>query len=299
MTLFLTPSEIIQNKVASCQDNLTFLTAFLTSDFIDQLEKIVPANLTKTLLIRGRKEDFVNGSTNVSSVEKAMDLGWEVFVNENSHAKLYCFDWKEASIGSSNLTNKGFNLNGSGNIELNSLIELTSKDVALINSLINDSHKLTRNDLSVIKSVVENTAPGTEETFEPWSFITSKPVTILFPDDLLDKFSLPVSEYNAQVLTAGRYYPTDDEIEGLFLKSNEYKWLYNLLSNKNSRSATFGYVSQELHNSLVSNSRVYRKDIKTYLNHLEGWLKEFETDIKVSKSGHTTLFELKNEGERQ
>lgn len=292
MTLFISPIKKVIDLLKSCEENITFISAFLTSDFLEFLQDYIPKNVKKTLLIRGNKIDFENGSSSFSSVEKAIALGWKVYINPTLHAKLYCFDWKQAIVGSSNLTSRGFSWNGVGNIELNSTISLTENDKKMLMRLINTSHLITPNDLDLMKNTLECNKNHSNNSSLNWPFEIN---TSLFPDEMLEQFSIPLSDHNYELLRKSGYIPSVNNLKDAFIHSKEYQWLYHLLDKTDTQSATFGYLSKKLHDSIISEDRIYRKIIKEYLSNLVSWLENLDTEIAIEWKNHTSLFVLKND----
>lgn len=290
VTLYLSPLEEINNLLRSCEENITFISAFLTSDFLEFMQDHIPKNVEKTLLIRGNKIDFENGSSSFSSVEKAISLGWKVYINSDLHAKLYCFDWKQAVIGSSNLTSRGFSWNGLGNIELNATISLTENDKKILMKLIDASHLITPNDLYLMKNALKSNENYSTNSDSEWPFERE---LSLSTDEMLDKFSLPLSVHNYELLKQNGYVSSINNLKDSLMRSKEYQWLYHLLEKTDTRSATFGYISHKLHDSIVSDNRIYRKTIKEYVSHLISWLENLDTEISIEFLDHTSLFILK------
>lgn len=292
MTIFNSPVKNMNKMIEGARENVILISAFLTADIVDTLPSLANKDLNKILLIRGNQEDFLNGSSSLSCLEEALSLGWKIYINEYLHAKLYCVDWKEAIIGSSNFTNRGLSTSGIGNIELNSVISITENDKNLITQLLEDSFRISFNELNLMKEKLNDSKSDHFQATGRWDFEKQRPVKVLFPDDIFEEFSNPLSEYNENLLTKTGYISSDGSLKDAFTQSNEYRWLLNVLKSTSSGTSTFGYISSKLHDSMISNSRIYRKDIKKYLSDLVSWLNNVSTDIVVDRNGHTDRFRL-------
>ncbi len=145
-----------------------------------------------------------------------------------------------------------------------------------------------------MKNALESHKNYSNSSDTGWPFEINSPLSLSL-NEMLDKFSFPLSDHNYELLKQNGYISSVNNLKDSFIRSKEYQWLYHLLEKTDTRSATFGYISKELHNSMVSDSRIYRKTIKECLSNLVSWLKNLDTEISIEWQDHTSLFVLHKE----
>ena len=283
----------INSLVSNANDSLLVFTAYCKiSPFleINKNERIS----RKILIIRGRKSDFISGASDIEILQLALSSGWSVYINKNLHAKMYCIDEKKALIGSANLTNGGVK----GNLELMTEVEIGENDIKKIRSIIKSSTKIDQDNLDKMISFLSDIRDQRIKEHvieEDWDFERTNEIHYLFPEELLLPCSInSLSSINAKVLGVSKE-SSDKIVFNAFIECNEYKWLIHILRNSKDRKASFGELSMLLHNSIISNDRVYRGDVKKYLSNLQGWIEKYSDrqNVYFEKLDHTTLFILR------
>ena len=88
---------------------------------------------------------------------------------------------------------------------------------------------------------------------------------------------------------------TGDEValKEAFRWSNAYLWLLNILKENNG-CLYFGPITEKLHNSLVSDPKPYRKDVKQLLSNLLTMIEELDMDeIVIDKPNYSQRVRLR------
>lgn len=295
MLTTLTKTCLIENIKKTNNDLIIFSAFVKYKMFKDICDEMNDSCKSKTLLLRGTKKDFVTGASDIDLIKYALDEGWDVYIDPTIHAKLYCFDKRTAIIGSANLTNNGMNDIG-GNLEIVSLVDLDADDLIKIADIIQNSCKLNMELFNKMKETIESIFDSSAESIDAskWDFIEEKPVTSLFELELLDSFGNLYSQRNIDILKLEKDNYSLEDISRFFQKSNEFKWLLNQFSICNTNQLSFGKLSELLHNSIIANSRIYRKDVKERLNYLFGWIEALKIDnIQLLRYEHTTALKIK------
>ena len=104
------------------------------------------------------------------------------------------------------------------------------------------------------------------------------------------------------VLIEGEYINFMDEIydgnieklKMAFRWSNAYLWLLMILK-ENDGCMYFGALSEKLHNTLVSDPKPYRKDVKTMLSNLLHWIEQLNMEeIIIDKPNYSQRIRLRH-----
>ncbi len=116
-------------------------------------------------------------------------------------------------------------------------------------------------------------------------------ITTLFSYELPDKNSVQTGEY---ISFLDLQYNDDlAYVKDTFRWSNAYLWLLNVLK-ENDGCMYFGAISEKLHNSLVSDPKPYRKDVKQLLANLLSMIKILNMDeIVIDRPNYSQRVRLK------
>lgn len=289
-------SERIKKYCAHTNENIIIFSAYIKFAKFEEYNEITKRIKHRTLLIRGRRSDFLNNASDLEALQLALSSGWKVYINKRVHAKLYCFDNDNALIGSANLTNSGISDGVSGNIEIVADVLLSEEDLLKIHSIISSSTKISTSEFQQMEvSVNSEEIQGDKKSTidDGWEFEKNGTIKALFPEELLQMYSVPISSINSNILGIKNALDIH-EIKNAFLESNEYLWLKQILEDKDTKTMSFGEISAKLHNSLISKDRVLRSDVKKYVSNLVSWINAFEDiEIYLEKPAYSTLFKLK------
>ena len=259
----------LRSLCLSTRENIIVFSAYIKVDKFEEYNMLTRDVKNKVLLIRGRKSDFLSKSSDLEVIQYALSYGWSVYINNRIHAKLYLFDNSKALIGSANFTNSGINDGLKGNLELMAEVDLPEADLDKINAIIKNSTNVTQNELNLMITEMKDGETNLKQNVvnDNWSFEKNNDVVYLFPDEMLQEYSLPLSELNRRVLNLSHTY-TDYDLKKAFEETNIYNWLLGILESTELKTISFGELSARLHNTLISNDRIYRKDVKKYLANL-------------------------------
>ena len=257
----------LKHELSEAKESVQIITAFCKTNTIQYLDNCVDTSVPeKRIMVRFRLDDILKGATDFSVLDYCLEKGWKAFLRFDLHAKTYIVDNKRGIIGSANATNSGLNLGIAGNTELATLFDMEPDDLKKIEALYRDAIPVDVSLLDLLRkqySAVGSTSTG--QTAKGWS----KDITDLFKPkvDTLFSHELPDKETYAK----GQYIDFLDEVvvndqsfKNAFRWSNSYLWLLNTLEN-NGGCLYFGELSSKLHDSLVSDPKPYRKDVKKML----------------------------------
>lgn len=257
----------VTSELKSATESVQIITAYCKENAIEQLNNYISNSvLEKRIMLRFRLDDLVKGSTDFSVIEFCRNRGWKVYIRFDLHAKTYIVDGKRGFIGSANATNSGLSLIPHGNMEMGTLIDVDELDMEKIKTLYNDAILVDNDIYSKLKTQylqVDVTQTGKKYVWddEIKNMFNPKIIT-LFSHELPDKDEFCNGDYISFLDT--EYNGDMSLLKEAFRWSNSYLWLINILK-ENDGCMYFGSISEKLHNSLVSDPKPYRKDVKQLL----------------------------------
>ena len=90
----------IKDELRSAVSSVQLITAYCKEQTFDNLSSCIGSAVNeKKLLVRFRKDDVIKGSTDFNVLQKAIDLGWQVYIRFDLHAKTYIVDNKRCFVG--------------------------------------------------------------------------------------------------------------------------------------------------------------------------------------------------------
>ncbi len=230
-------------------------------------------------MLRFRLDDILKGSTDFSVIDFCRSRGWKVFIRFDLHAKTYIVDGKRGFIGSANATNAGLNLIRYGNMEMGTLTDIDEADMNKIEALYTDAILIENEIYCKLKKQYQSLTEYKSEKQYTWSDEIKKlfnpKITTLFSHEFPDKVDFKTGEYIAflDIVYSGDMLM----LKNVFRWSNAYLWLLNTLQ-EHGGCLFFGTITEKLHNTLVSDPKPYRKDVKQLLANLLSMIEELQMD---------------------
>lgn len=250
-------------------NSVTVLTGFCKERAFNNLAKSVSANVKiKKIMVRLLLSDIVSGASDLNVYVQAKKYGWDMYIKFDLHSKMYVFDDKTCILGSANLTSKGMNLSKHGNLETAIASDLDCNDIHKIESLFVNSIKMTDEIYYRMKSQIENTE------------VEEKVKANIWDEDIIELFKINISkihvnEFPSNIIDENAYKNLNsiekNKVKLNFINSKPYLWLKNVFRENEVNEIYFGQLSENLHNILISDSRIYRSKVKEYLNILLDW----------------------------
>lgn len=297
--------EKIIDEVSQTKDSFQIISAFCKLNTVKNLiDKNIQNDISsKKLLVRFRLEDILSGVSDIELYEYCKQNGWDFYIRFDLHAKTYIFDKKRCILGSSNLTGRGLDFEINGNYELSDFVEIDKSDIDKIDVLFDNSLRVDdelyvqlKNEFEKVKSQI---TPNTNLKNYTWS----KEIYNNFIPNLkvLFSFNFPSTKYPIlsnpeSILFLDCQFPANEEtIKECFLRSNCYLWLKKVLT-ENGNCLYFGSIAKLLHDTLISDPKPYRKDVKEYLANLLNWIEYFDIDeIQIDRPNYSQRVTLKKE----
>ena len=273
----------VDAELKSAQESVQIITAYCKEKTFAHLNSCVDSDVQKkSLLVRFRLDDIIKGSTDFSILNYAKKNGWNVYIRFDLHAKTYIVDDKRGLVGSANATNSGLSIGQAGNMEMATLVDVESKDIRKINKLFDDAILVDQN----LYESLESQIAAIDKSAPTKGYMWDKSITELFKPHIETLFSYELPE--DFVLQEGEYFSfIDKTFDGNILEfkdairwSNSYLWLLTTLE-ENDGCLYFGSITEKLHNSLVSDPKPYRRDVKHMLTNLLNLIERLHMDEVV------------------
>lgn len=297
MSLLLTNEilDSVKKELTNASESVQIITAYCKETSLIHLNKCISNSVSeKKLLVRFRMDDVVKGSTDFSIIDYALSEGWKVYIRFDLHAKTYIVDKKRGLVGSANATNSGLGIGMSGNMEIATLVDIDPQDINKIEKLYGDAIEVNDEILKKLREQIVGISTGEKKS----SYVWDSSITNLFTPKVETLFSYELPDEG--LLSDGKYVPFLDEtytgdkdkIKDAFRWSNIYLWLLQTLKENNGEMY-FGELSAKLHNSLVSDPKPYRKDVKLMLANLLSLIEELDMEeVEIDRPNYSQRIRL-------
>ena len=293
-----------KNKVAqllgSGSQRIVIFSAFIKKDAFQWLSEYIPDDISVHVIARWQKRDLIFGASDLSAYDICKDRGWRFGIDLSLHGKLYLIDDSHILMGSANLTHRGLNIAGSGNLEFGALLNTEAIDIAKLEGLLDsvtwvDDPTYLRlvDEVKVAKEV--RTAEGVDHVLNSqWSrevmVLLDKPISQLWINELVfcppnkllnpdlnDEFLL----HDFQLLNLEFDSLSRDAIASSFKRSHQFLWVKALLQTEG--ALRFGRLSKLLHGAILDDPTPYRKEVKDFVVVMFEWFRFLDETFVVSK----------------
>lgn len=260
----------VTHELRNANESVQIISAYCKEKSIEKLDECINKDVSeKRIMIRFRLDDLIKGSTDFSILEYCMSNMWKVYIRFDLHAKTYIVDNKRGFIGSAYATNNGLNINGHGNMEMGTLVDIDKTDLDKINRLFRDAILVDNSMFEKLKEQYNRIDKNSCQSSPSWD----KSVINMFTPKVETLFSheLPESSFeNRNEYIEFLDMNSSKEIEQIkdaFRWSTVYMWLLGTLE-KNGGCLYFGGLTEKLHNALINDPKPYRRDVKVLLSNL-------------------------------
>lgn len=287
---FLTGSAVEAHLAQLCgqaEHEILFVSAYATHRAFAKISNRSSdlAKPHKRILVRWNKRDLVTGASDLEVYNLAKQNGWTIFVNPLLHAKVYQVD-ESVLLGSANLTLSGLNIEyGYENIEACVAIPKTPEIALWLAELVDQSVPVDDalfQDIACEVAQAKDATSGSIGNFSPSiaaQIYKKKLNKGLYTGDML------WTEDPAQILEQGAFDPhgkdeehdrillaldrrtTYEQLRSAFRASPPWLWLTQAASTPR----YYGELTALLHDKLLDEPSVYRKEVKQLLSTLLRW----------------------------
>lgn len=288
--------DAIVKELHKATNSVQIITAYCKEKIFAYLDSEINTEVReKRLLVRFRLEDILKGSTDFGILRYGIEHDWKVYLRFDLHAKTYIVDNKRCFVGSANATNSGLNIGKSGNMEMAAFADVEPEDIKKIGNLFNDAILVDEDILVNLKKQLDSVEKATITDEYSWDSsimnLFHPQIYTLFSYELPGNFELKAGEY-FQFLDVN-FDGNKEKLKEKFRLSNVYIWLVNTL-RKSGGCMYFGELSVKLHNTVVSDPKPYRRDIKRMLANLLRLIDELEMEeIAIDRPNFSQRIKLK------
>ncbi|KYG59884.1 hypothetical protein AY633_06530 [Planococcus maritimus] len=276
--------ERIRTEILSVNTEILIVSAFAKIETLKWIDLHSKLNIKKVCLVRFRAEDILAGVTDLEMFEYCINNGWEMYINDKVHSKIYCFDRKKYLIGSANLTHSGLGLKGNSNIETMVYGSLSFDEYFEIKKIAYESTRLCEKLYEEMKDQLESIEFPEKSTHFKWNvnfdkYKITKSKIILEISDLLQSASpIRLNNKDLEMLKIDPQNLRGDitnQILEQFLTSKVFEWIYYLMEEN--KEMYYGSLTEELHdNLLISAPNIKREQVKVYLTNILNWIEYYE-----------------------
>ena len=288
--------DSIKKELKSALSSVQIITAYCKESSFMHLNRYINDEVKeKRLLVRFRMDDILKGSTDFSILKCGIEAGWRVYIRFDLHAKTYIVDNKRGLVGSANTTNSGLGIGKSGNMEMATLVDIEPKDIEKINKLFDDAILMDDTLLKKLKSQIDAVEKSGQKENHSWdasiTTMFNPHIDTLFSYELPEDYTLRNGEYFS--FLDETYDGNIDKFKESFRWSNVYLWLLTTLKG-NDGSLYFGTLTEKLHNTLVSDPKPYRRDVKQMLANLLRLIDELNMEeIVIDRPNYSQRVSIK------
>ena len=290
----------LKSNLPKAHEMSSIASCYVKEEAIKRL--LAPSLLKGRLLARWRPGDLIEGSSDLSAYEVAREKGWDFYISQNFHGKVYRLPGVGTLVGSANATLSGLSIYTAGNDEVSTIVANTDKNKLVVDGLFKNATLVTpdlfiklSNQISIAKSNSKEAGSG---QLSEWPIEISK----LFkrPDQgrlfVSDCFSSPwsnsptPSDLSLLGLTS---IPYDENLVSVAIGQTKiYQWLTHSCADAGGR-ARYGDLTHRLHNNLLDDPIPYRSSIKDLLSNLLSWVEKYkQKEVKISTPYYAQVVEL-------
>jgi hypothetical protein len=296
----------LSNNLPSANAPISIASAYVKSQAIKEILQY--CGQKGRFLARWRLHDLIAGASDIEVYSQLVDIGWDFYISQNFHGKLYQLPGVGILVGSVNATLSGLSIYRQGNTEVSTIVENNIKNQELIDALFTDAIKVTPELFKQLK-VFYDSAVAKKDTLSKdidlvWPAEIKKSLWInkvkkLFTSDCFRTKS-GVSDnpdYLSQDLSLLGLSSLDnisaEQVSQAISESKIYNWLIAVcLESPN--GIFYGELTAKLHNDLLDDPSPYRSSIKDLLSNLLSWVETYKsTEISISRPNYSQKIELK------
>ena len=304
----------LNNALPHASDEVLIISAYLKKSFFEKF--LLNFNLNKVkFIVRWGLNDLISGASDLDCYEIIKQNNWNLSVNSNLHAKLYCIPPVGIMCGSSNATTRGLGLsNNIANNEASTVVEISEHNLNFINNIFNSSKDIDDELYQRLLEVVQNSKQDFNKNNFSW------------PDEIKNHLDIPINK-DTKLFVSECFLSNGEKIiktkQGLnntpeendlsllgirddlivandliafrFAETKIFRWLKYMLKEHEGELRN-GAVRSLIHSSLAEDPKPYRSEVSEITNNLFSWIKLLgpeKTQIKWSLPGsHSEVLNL-------
>jgi len=281
-------SVAVLESIQDVQSTMLLASAFIKKGAFETVLSELNDNVTVSIVARWQARDLLANASDMEVYKICRQRGYRFGVSLNFHGKVYIFDRGKILLGSANLTSRGFSLAIEGNLEFGTQMLPRVSDLEKIDRFLGEEviwldDALFESMEADLLSMKKEPVMTLNEANWSGSLLSklAKPVNYLWMEELL--FCTPTELLKPDFNDKNIVHDMDllalsiddlscDAIELAFRRSRFYKWLTHVISVAG--RINFGGLSAALHNGLLDDPALYRRDVKSYIQLAFTWMEK-------------------------
>lgn len=288
------------------QTHASLCSAYLRSEALDRVVAGRPWPLLGRVLVRWQLGDLLAGASDLKAYSLAKSLGLSFAIRLDFHGKVFAVPDHGIVVGSANATLSGFGFSADSNAEVCTYVPATHANLSLIDALFAGATLMTDALFNRMQDAFERAKGGGivdakwPETIMEEMSSAHKIDQLLVSECLsgapmLDGNTVTVSERDCRLLGLPEASVPVGVAVQHFRHSRIYRWLHEYL-RFNGGEAHFGALTAALHDVLLDDPRVYRSEVKQFLQILLDWtIRLPQTGISVDRPRYSQRVRLLQE----
>ena len=281
----------LEYEIVNAKEEVLVVSAFIKKTGFDWFYSKVKDNKNLKCKFLGRFSagDIANQSSDIEVYEKIKNMGWELKILENLHAKVILIDQNKLFIGSPNLTGRGMKLAPISNIEMGVQTYSTQAENRIVNQIFEEG-TLVDDVLYELLFNWKKTIPKSNNTHIRFSEEIINQLSKNFKlwindfpwsnfDDLITKKPSEENLHDFRLFDLSNDF-NEQDLNLAFKNSKIYQWLVYLINNNENKFFYFGELSNQIHNDLYDDPKPYRKTIKQLQVNLYSYIKKLN-NLKI------------------
>jgi hypothetical protein len=284
--------EVLEQSLRSSQTEVLIVSAYLRSEVLQWARDKIPKFVLVNIVTRWAPQDLVFGASDLEAYEIARKERWGFYIDQDLHAKAVLVDSGMLFLGSANFTSRGIHLLGSGNNELGMQVQASNNEADKIKRYVTNSYKLIMPMYMEMKLHIDNLDKSAKKEVS-WPVEITSCITPLVdslwvdecfhcsPDEFFSDRKSRNIEHDCQMLG------TDKPNLELIKQIKMMKWLDNVVRESNKENLTFGYITKRLHDSILTDPKPFRKNVKVLVKNMFDWVIYYDL-YEIESFNHTT-----------
>ena len=302
--------EELARQLCIASKEIIVLSGYVRSEAIQWLAATVPESFEGkvTIVTRWAAPDLASGASDLAAFSVAESRGWGFYIHRELHAKCITVDGHWMSVGSANITRRGLGISRPPNVELVSM-GLPSPDVAvLVRQIVDSSVMATPEMVAELASVLEHVDAqnsSTNDALEELNALIDRIHDLPKRLTTSDLFQTTPSKFKASSEDERTHdtrllgvtkspLASPGTLQERLPETKVWRWLIAFLKIRAMKTASFGELTQALHDELAVDGRIRRSEVKRLLANTLDWIEIAKPDeLRITKHRATITVTLK------
>lgn len=302
--------EELARQLCIASKEIIVLSGYVRSEAIQWLADKVPESFEGevTIVTRWAALDLASGASDLGAFSVAEARGWGFYIHRSLHAKCITVDGQWMSVGSANITRRGLGISRPPNVELVSMGLPTADVGVLVRQIIDSSVMATPEMVAELASVLEDVNiqnPPANDAYEKLNALIDRIHDLPKRLTALDLFQTTPIKFDAssdderthdtRLLGVTRSpLASSGTLKERLPETKVWRWLIAFLKKRELKAASFGELTQALHDDLAVDGRIRRSEVKRLLANTLDWIEIAKPDdLGITKHGTSTTVTLK------